>query len=85
MSEGHPTAPQREVLLLLSEHGPQSGDRLARRLADNRPNAASVSVMRRMVGQITWRLAAQHLARESPADTWDITPAGRAVIGRVPA
>jgi hypothetical protein len=96
MSEGHPTAPQREVLAILAEEGALSAHQLAGRMMEARTRAPASAGARRtrevsrpveraglmlaMASQLVWRLAAQGLVTGGPNDPWSITERGRTLL-----
>ncbi|MFF4418652.1 hypothetical protein ACFYY8_39495 [Streptosporangium sp. NPDC001559] len=84
MSEGYPTAAQREALRLICAHEPlevgQLGEHLvaARRSSTNPGFAPAIA---RMAGTLTWRLRAQgFIAETQAADGWTTTADGRELI-----
>ncbi len=84
MSEGHPTAPQREALRLICQAESMSTVDLAAGLVEARPAGTNPGYPRaivRMAGTLAWRLQAQHFVTETSQGTWRTTPAGRDLIG----
>ncbi|MBO3750003.1 hypothetical protein J5X84_28310 [Streptosporangiaceae bacterium NEAU-GS5] len=82
MSDGHPTAAQREALRLICHHEPLDAERLGRYLAAARrpsTNPGFASAIARAAGPLAWRLWAQGFAVET-RDGWTATPNGRALI-----
>ncbi|GAT71046.1 hypothetical protein HS048_20645 [Planomonospora sp. ID91781] len=82
MSDGYPTAPQKEALRLICEHGPLDADRLGHRLADARRvsgDPGHAAAIARMAGTLAWRPAAQGFIAQAEG-AWAATAAGRRVI-----
>uniref|UniRef100_UPI003F49726B hypothetical protein n=1 Tax=Nonomuraea sp. CA-252377 TaxID=3240003 RepID=UPI003F49726B len=83
MSDGYPTAAQKEALRLICGHEPMPAYRLADELvAARRPstNPGYVRAIARMAGMLAWRLQAQGFIAETRAGEWVITADGRALI-----
>jgi hypothetical protein len=83
MSDGHPTAAQREALLLICDHEPMPADRLAAGLvAARRPstNPGYARAITRMAATPAWRLNAQGYIAETAAGAWTTTAGGREFI-----
>ncbi|WP_327090366.1 hypothetical protein OIE66_07000 [Nonomuraea sp. NBC_01738] len=82
MSDGYPTAAQKEALRLVCDHDGLDTDRLAihlvgvRRSSSNPGYARAVS---RMAGTLAWRLEAQGFITRS-GDAWATTATDRALI-----
>lgn len=82
MSEGHPTAAQREALRLICEHGPLATESLGRHLVEARKastNPGFAPAIARMAGTLTWRLHAQGLITTA-GQAWTTTAQGRVLI-----
>ncbi|MFC5828639.1 hypothetical protein [Nonomuraea insulae] len=83
MSDGYPTAAQKEALRLICGNEPMPTDRLAERLlAARRPstNPGYARAVTHMAGTLAWRLHAQGFIANSGPDAWHTTPTGRALI-----
>lgn len=85
MSEGYPTAAQKEALRLICDHGPLDTTRLGELLVSARgssTNPGFVPAIARMAGTLTWRLRAQgFIADGHPGELWAATARGRELIG----
>ncbi|MEV6867822.1 hypothetical protein AB0M44_43425 [Streptosporangium subroseum] len=84
MSQGYPTAAQKEALRLICDHGPLNADQLggrliaARRLSTYPGFAPAIA---RVAAALTWRLHAQGFITEAaPARSWTMTAQGRGLI-----
>ncbi|GAB2491437.1 hypothetical protein [Streptosporangium sandarakinum] len=83
MSDGYPTAAQKEALRLICDHEPMPAHRLAGELvATRRPstNPGYAPATARMAGTLAWRLQAQGFIVETRAGGWATTAEGRALI-----
>ncbi|PZG16913.1 hypothetical protein [Nonomuraea aridisoli] len=83
MSDGHPTAAQKEALRIICDHEPIPTDRLAGELLAARPGSTNPRyslAITRMAGTLAWRLQAQGFVAEAEFDRWKTTPDGRALI-----
>ncbi|MET8339861.1 hypothetical protein ABZV14_26580 [Streptosporangium canum] len=83
MSEGYPTAAQKEALRLICDHGPLEAERLGERLIAARrgsSNPGFAPAVARMAGTLAWRLHAQGFITETAPDTWKTTADGRQLI-----
>ncbi|MFF4989710.1 hypothetical protein ACFY19_21135 [Streptosporangium saharense] len=83
MSDGYPTAAQKEALRLICAHEPMSAHRLADALVAARgpsTNLGYAPAITRMAGTLTWRLQAQGLITETRGGGWAATAEGRALI-----
>lgn len=82
MSDGYPTAAQKEALRLICDHDGLDTERLgdqlvaARRSSSNPGYARSIT---RMAGTLTWRLQAQGFIAEAEG-AWATTASGRTLI-----
>ncbi|MGJ6970144.1 hypothetical protein ACSDR0_50685 [Streptosporangium sp. G11] len=85
MSEGYPTAAQKEALRLICEHGPIDTHRLGERLVAARgpsSNPKFAPAIARTAGPLAWRLHVQGFIAEAPSpDRWITTADGRRLIG----
>ncbi|MEU0570428.1 hypothetical protein ABZ297_34265 [Nonomuraea sp. NPDC005983] len=82
MSDGYPTAPQKEALRLICEHGHLDTRQLAGHLVRARrssTNPGFASAIARMAGTLTWRLHAQGFITDTEG-VWRTTTAGRGLI-----
>ncbi|MEO3861034.1 hypothetical protein [Acrocarpospora sp. B8E8] len=82
MSEGYPTAAQKEALRLICEHGRLDTRRLGAHLVGARRTSANpgfAPAIARMAGTLVWRLEAQGFIAGSE-DTWTTTAEGRRLI-----
>ena len=83
MSDGYPTATQKEALRLVCADEPMPARRLAdelvaaRRLSTNPGYARAIA---RMAETLAWRLQAQGFIAETPTGDWRTTPEGRDLI-----
>ncbi|MFC4111067.1 hypothetical protein [Nonomuraea zeae] len=83
MSDGYPTAAQKEALRLICDREPMPAHRLAEALvAARRPstNPGYAPAIARMAGTLAWRLQAQGFIAETRAGGWTTTAEGRALI-----
>ncbi|MEU7002514.1 hypothetical protein [Nonomuraea sp. NPDC046570] len=83
MSDGHPTAAQREALRLICDHDRLTTTELARHLVAARPagtNPGYAPAIARQAGMLAWRLQAQHHIAET-GGVWASTASGRDLIG----
>lgn len=83
MSDGYPTAAQKEALRLICERGLIPGDLLAEELLAARgpgTHPGYAAAIRRMGGTLAWRLEAQGFIAEAGSGMWRTTAAGRDVI-----
>ncbi|MGW3350792.1 hypothetical protein ACWDA3_46445 [Nonomuraea rubra] len=83
MSDGYPTAAQKEALSLICDHEPMPTARLAERLLAAREPSTHPGYARaitRMAGTLAWRLQAQGFITASGTGTWRTTSSGRALI-----
>ncbi|PRX60630.1 hypothetical protein B0I32_11621 [Nonomuraea fuscirosea] len=83
MSDGYPTAAQKEALRLICRHEPMPAHRLADELvAARKPstNPGYGPAIARMAGTLAWRLQAQGFIAETLAGDWATTAEGRALI-----
>ncbi|WP_405144369.1 hypothetical protein OG589_41670 [Sphaerisporangium sp. NBC_01403] len=83
MSEGHPTAAQREALRLICAHEPMPAGRLAAELlAARRPstNPGYGPAVARQASMLAWRLQAQGFIAEAADGVWRTTAGGRELI-----
>ncbi|MGW2157581.1 hypothetical protein [Nonomuraea sp. NPDC001699] len=83
MSDGYPTAAQKEALRLICDHEPMparqlADDLVAARKASTNPGYAPA--IARMAGTLAWRLQAQGFIAETRAGGWATTAEGRALI-----
>ncbi|GAA4567058.1 hypothetical protein [Planotetraspora kaengkrachanensis] len=68
MSEGYPTAAQKEALRLICRHGQLDTEHLGERLVAARrssTNPGFTAAMHRMAGSLAWRLRAQGFIAEA--------------------
>ncbi|WP_440106738.1 hypothetical protein [Streptosporangium sp. H16] len=82
MSEGYPTAAQKEALRLICDHGPLDTDQLGEYLIAARhasTNAGYAPAIARMAGTLIWRLHAQGFITEAD-DAWITTADGRLIV-----
>jgi hypothetical protein len=82
MSEGYPTAAQREALRLICAHGQLDTDELGARLVSARRSSTNPGFARaiaRMAGTLAWRLHAQGFITET-GRAWSTTAQGRNLI-----
>lgn len=83
MSDGYPTAAQREALRLVCEHDRLTTQQLGQRLVAVRPasgNPGYGPAIARQAGMLAWRLQAQHYITET-GGVWTTTASGRGLIG----
>ncbi|TDD16557.1 hypothetical protein [Nonomuraea diastatica] len=83
MSDGYPTAAQKEALRLICDHGRLETERLGRRLLRARrpsSNPGFARAIARMAGTLTWRLQAQGFITETADGAWVTTASGRRLI-----
>ncbi|NRQ38095.1 hypothetical protein HII36_40640 [Nonomuraea sp. NN258] len=83
MSDGYPTAAQKEALRLICDQQPMPVHRLAAEMvAARRPstNPGYAPAIARMAGTLAWRLQAQGFITENRAGGWTTTAEGRALI-----
>ncbi|WP_156325337.1 hypothetical protein [Nonomuraea sp. SBT364] len=83
MSDGYPTAAQKETLRLICDHEPMPAHRLADELvAARRPGTdpGYARAIARMAGTLAWRLQAQGFIIETRTGDWRTTSDGRALI-----
>ncbi|MFB4284049.1 hypothetical protein ACBJ59_52795 [Nonomuraea sp. MTCD27] len=83
MSDGHPTAAQKEAPRLIRDHEPMPALRPADELvAARRPgtNPGHPRAIARMAGTLARRLRAQGFIAETRAGGWATTAEGRALI-----
>ncbi|MEU7990590.1 hypothetical protein AB0B56_37590 [Streptosporangium canum] len=83
MSDGYPTAAQKEALRLICDHEPMPAPWLADALvAARRPstNPGYARAIAWMAGTLAWRLQAQGFIAETGAGGWASTAEGRALI-----
>ncbi|MFB4294659.1 hypothetical protein ACBI99_43985 [Nonomuraea sp. ATR24] len=83
MSDGYPTAAQKEALRLICDHEPMPAHRLAEALVTARrpsPNAGYAKAIARMAGTLAWRLQAQGFIADTRAGGLATTAEGRALI-----
>ncbi|MET8054136.1 hypothetical protein ABZU75_41835 [Streptosporangium sp. NPDC005286] len=84
MSEGYPTAAQKEALRLICEHGPVDTRRLGEHLvAARRPstNPGFAPAIARMAQPLAWRLQAQGFITGDLAGELWTSASGRQLIG----
>ncbi|MEU0485330.1 hypothetical protein ABZ260_39890 [Streptosporangium sp. NPDC006013] len=85
MSEGYPTAAQKEALRLICEHGPIDTRRLGEHLVAARRSSSNpgyAPAIARTAGALAWRLQAQGFIAEDPCSAlWMTTADGRRLIG----
>lgn len=82
MSDGHPTAAQREALQLICDHDRLTTQQLGRQLVVARSasgNPGYGPAIARQAGMLTWRLQAQQYVTEADG-LWTTTAAGRDLI-----
>lgn len=82
MSEGYPTAAQKEALRLICDHGPLEVDQLGEHLIAARQastNPGYAPAIARMAGTLAWRLEAQGFIAEDGTG-WTTTHDGRTLI-----
>jgi hypothetical protein len=83
MSDGYPTAAQKEALRLICDHEPMPTHRLADALVAARSPSTTpgyAPAIARMAGTLAWRLQAQGLIAETRTGGWATTAEGRALI-----
>ncbi|MGW4796159.1 hypothetical protein ACWEPC_27435 [Nonomuraea sp. NPDC004297] len=83
MSDGHPTAAQKEALRLIYDHEPMPAHQLADALVAAREPSSSpgyAPAIARMAGTLAWRLQAQGFIAETRAGGWASMAEGRALI-----
>ncbi|TDD12105.1 hypothetical protein E1292_03030 [Nonomuraea deserti] len=83
MSDGYPTAAQREALRLICGHGRLGTEQLGRHLLQvRRPstNPGYARAIARMAGTLTWRLQAQGFITETADGAWVTNASGRGLI-----
>ncbi|MEV5889130.1 hypothetical protein [Nonomuraea fuscirosea] len=83
MSDGYPTAAQKEALSLICDHEPMPTARLGERLLAAREpstNPGYARAITHMAGTLAWRLQAQGFIAADGADAWRTTSIGRALI-----
>ncbi|MFD8531669.1 hypothetical protein ACFV0L_30045 [Streptosporangium canum] len=83
MSDGYPTAAQKEALRLICDHEPMPAHRLADELVTARKPSTTpgyAPAIARMAGTLAWRLQAQGFITETRAGYWATTADGRALI-----
>ncbi|GIH25322.1 hypothetical protein Aph01nite_36320 [Acrocarpospora phusangensis] len=86
MSEGYPTAAQKEALRLICAHGRLDTDELGAHLVRARRSSSNpgfTPAIARMAGTLTWRLHAQGFLTET-GGFWSATAAGRKLISCEP-
>ncbi|MFI6317556.1 hypothetical protein ACIBG8_08550 [Nonomuraea sp. NPDC050556] len=82
MSDGYPTAAQKEALRLICDHGHLNTERLGDQLVASRRSSTNPGYARsitRMAGTLAWRLEAQGFIAEAEG-AWATTATGRALI-----
>jgi hypothetical protein len=82
MSDGYPTAAQKEALRLICDHGRLHTEELGRRLVSARrssTNPGFAPAIARMAGTLAWRLEAQGFIAET-GDEWTTTADGSRLI-----
>ncbi|SFI61162.1 hypothetical protein SAMN05216275_10462 [Streptosporangium canum] len=82
MSDGYPTAAQKEALTLICGHDGLDTGRLAGHLVSARrssPNPGYARAITRMAGTLVWRLEAQGFITRT-GGAWATTPTGRTLI-----
>ncbi|MDP9868730.1 MULTISPECIES: hypothetical protein [Streptosporangium] len=83
MSDGYPTAAQKEALRLICHHGRLETERLGRHLLRARrpsTNPGYARAITRMAGTLAWRLHAQGFITETAGGAWATTATGRQLI-----
>ncbi|MGR6924350.1 hypothetical protein ACU635_59685 [[Actinomadura] parvosata] len=83
MSDGYPTAAQKEALRLICDHEPMPAHRLADELVAARKSSTNpgyAKAIARMAGTLVWRLQAQGFIAETGAGAWATTAEGRTLI-----
>ncbi|MGW0810594.1 hypothetical protein [Nonomuraea sp. NPDC002799] len=83
MSDGHPTAAQKEALQVICDHEPLPTNQLSEHLLAARApstNPGYAPAIARMAGTLAWRLQAQGFITETRAGTWTTTTDGRTLI-----
>ncbi|WP_067143905.1 hypothetical protein [Microtetraspora malaysiensis] len=83
MSDGYPTAAQKQALRLICDHEPMPADRLAEELVATRApsgNPGYAPAIARMAATLAWRLHAQGFITETGEDAWRTTTGGRELI-----
>ncbi|KAB8191752.1 hypothetical protein FH608_027655 [Nonomuraea phyllanthi] len=83
MSDGYPTAAQKEALRLICDHGRLETGRLGHQLLQARrpsTNPGYAAAITRMAGTLTWRLHAQGFIIETADGAWETTASGRELI-----
>ncbi len=78
MSDGYPTAAQKEALRLICDHG-RPGRDLPQALQPS-TNPGYARAITRMAGTLTWRLRAQGFITEVEGGAWVTTATGREPI-----
>ncbi|MFD8564974.1 hypothetical protein ACWDOR_18985 [Streptosporangium canum] len=82
MSDGYPTAAQKEALRLICDHGRLDTEDLGRHLVNARgssTNPGFAPAIARMAGTLAWRLESQGFIAEAGAG-WRMTADGRRLI-----
>lgn len=82
MSDGYPTAAQKQALRLICDHGQLDTERLGAHLVSARrssTNSGFAPAIARMAGTLAWRLEAQGFIAEAE-NAWTTTANGRRLI-----
>ncbi|MFI7702458.1 hypothetical protein [Nonomuraea sp. NPDC049480] len=82
MSDGYPTAAQKEALRLICDHGRLHTQELGRQLISARRSSTNpdfAPAIARMAGTLAWRLEAQGFIAAT-GDEWTTTADGRRLI-----
>lgn len=82
MSDGYPTAAQKEALRFICDHDGLDTQHLGDQLVNARQSSTNPGFARsiaRMAGTLAWRLQAQGFIAEADG-TWATTPSGRNLI-----
>ncbi|MFG1697218.1 hypothetical protein [Nonomuraea sp. NPDC049309] len=83
MSDGYPTAAQKEALRVICDQEPVPVEQVAERLLSARrssPNPGYAPAIARMAGTLIWRLQAQGFVTEAGVGRWATTADGRDLI-----